>query len=102
MEPEQLVRVAEVRKALLSGEAAAIRTRAHVSQVAVARTLGVTDPCVNRWERGKRQPSAGVALRLWELLHSLDALVNDDDPAATGSVVRFSAGGVGRHEKRSD
>jgi len=40
------------------------RTRAGLSQAALAERLGCARPTVCRWERGRREPSLGVLVRI--------------------------------------
>lgn len=61
MAPVQLLRLAEVRAALSSGEAQRLREAAQLSIGEVARACGVDQSTVWRWERGTRKPRADVA-----------------------------------------
>lgn len=63
-----------VRLAIVSGEAAAIREAAMISQGELARGLGVSAACVSRWEGGGRQPKGEAGVRYARALADLKGL----------------------------
>lgn len=67
----QVLRLAEVRAAVASGEAERLRTAAHLSIGEVARACGVDQSTVWRWERGTRKPRGESALLYGQLLEQL-------------------------------
>jgi len=52
-----------------------MRERVGLTQTALARLLGVTQPAVSAWERGVRKPSGRPACLVERLHHSLDGPV---------------------------
>ena len=71
MAQAQLLRLADVRAALSSGEAQRLREAAQLSIGEVARACGVDQSTVWRWERGIRKPRADVADAYGQLIDSL-------------------------------
>ncbi|MGW0169526.1 helix-turn-helix domain-containing protein [Streptomyces sp. NPDC003343] len=67
----QLLRLAEVRAAVSSGEARRLREAADLSISEIAHACGVDQSTVWRWERGVRKPRGRLALAYGELLDSL-------------------------------
>jgi DNA-binding transcriptional regulator YiaG len=67
----QVLRLAEVRAAVTSGEAERLRTAAQLSIGEVARACGVDQSTVWRWERGTRRPRGEAALLYGQLIDSL-------------------------------
>jgi DNA-binding transcriptional regulator YiaG len=63
--------LARVRALVRSGAALRIRIDAGLSLAEVAATVGVTTGAISRWERRKRSPHGGPALRYLELLEAL-------------------------------
>jgi DNA-binding transcriptional regulator YiaG len=66
-----ILRLAQVRAAVSSGEARRLREEAQLSIGEVARACGVDQSTVWRWERGTRQPRGRPALALADLLEDL-------------------------------
>lgn len=71
MNRNEIVLLSEVREASRTGDAAAIRTRAALSQRDIARAIAVSPASVNRWEAGTRKPTGDAALRYGRLLRVL-------------------------------
>lgn len=71
MTDTQVLRLADVRAAVTSGEAERLRTAAQLSIGEVARACGVDQSTVWRWERGTRKPRGEAALAYGELIESL-------------------------------
>lgn len=71
MTDTQVLRLAEVRAAVTSGEAERLRTAAQLSIGEVARACGVDQSTVWRWERGVRKPRGEGALLYGQLIDSL-------------------------------
>lgn len=67
----QILRLAQVRAAVSSGEARRLREEAQLSIGEVARACGVDQSTVWRWEKGVRQPRGRPALVLADLLENL-------------------------------
>lgn len=65
------LRLARVRDAVSSGEAMRLRVEAALSISEVARSCGVDQSTVWRWERGARSPRGDKALKYGELIESL-------------------------------
>ncbi|WP_438478993.1 helix-turn-helix domain-containing protein [Streptomyces asiaticus] len=66
-----LLRLAQVRAAVSSGEAERLRVAARLSIGEVARACGVDQSTVWRWENGMRKPRGRGALAYGELIESL-------------------------------
>jgi transcriptional regulator with XRE-family HTH domain len=60
------------RELVRSGEARAIRERAGISRLEVARELGVDESTIWRWEKGATLPRGEVVSRYSRLLRLLD------------------------------
>lgn len=91
MEPEEspIVRMAQLRELIRSGQAREIRMRAGVSAGEVARELGIKDFQILSWENGVRTPRVTTAsLRYLDILLALAAL---DSRAGVGPT-RAGAG----------
>jgi transcriptional regulator with XRE-family HTH domain len=79
-----------------------LRRRAGITQQALAALVGVTRPCISRWESGTRQPRGEVLSRYRSALERLASLhtdrvhVNDGGPVGRPGLVRKPAG-LGRH-----
>ncbi|MGV4890378.1 helix-turn-helix domain-containing protein [Streptomyces viridosporus] len=71
MAQNHILRLAQVRAAVTSGEAQQLREAAQLSIGEVARACGVDQSTVWRWERGTRLPRGDKALRYAELIDSL-------------------------------
>lgn len=57
------------------------RTKAGLSQRAVAQELGITDAAVSLWETGKTLPRATLLLKLAALYGcTVDELLREDEP----------------------
>ncbi|WP_432135176.1 helix-turn-helix domain-containing protein [Streptomyces sp. bgisy154] len=69
----QLLRLADVRSALSSGEAQHLREAADLSISEIARACGVDQSTVWRWERGLRKPRGTAALLYGQLIDELRA-----------------------------
>lgn len=55
------------------------RTKAGLSQLEVAKKLGVTDAAVSMWETGKTAPRASLLLQIANLYGcTVDDLLNED------------------------
>ncbi|WP_443041630.1 helix-turn-helix domain-containing protein [Streptomyces sp. B21-083] len=67
----QVLRLAEVRAVVASGEAEQLRTVARLSIGEVARACGVDQSTVWRWERGTRRPRGEAALLYGQLIDRL-------------------------------
>src|SRR5690349_9422666 len=67
----QIVRLAQVRAAVSSGEARRLREQAQLTIGEVAHACGVDQSTVWRWERGMRQPRGRPALALADLIDCL-------------------------------
>jgi DNA-binding transcriptional regulator YiaG len=78
----QLLRLAEVRAAVSSGEARRLREAADLSISEIARACGVDQSTVWRWERGARKPRGEAALKYGELINELRHLGSNTDPDA--------------------
>jgi DNA-binding transcriptional regulator YiaG len=68
---QNLVRLANVRAAALTGDARRLRLAAGLSLREVAREVGCGPSTVHRWETGQRRPHGRAALRYAELLDEL-------------------------------
>lgn len=75
MSTTEIVSLAGVRLATESGRARAIRESARVSQSEIARSLGVSQACVSRWEAGDRLPRGKPAQRYARMLRDLERAV---------------------------
>jgi DNA-binding transcriptional regulator YiaG len=62
----------EAREAAKSGRAERVRVAAGLSQAEIAAAIGVTAPCVSRWEAGDRRPRGAAAIAYARLLQELD------------------------------
>ena len=71
MAQAQILRLADVRAALASGEAQRLREAAQLSIGEVARACGVDQSTVWRWEQGKRLPRGETAIRYADVIDSL-------------------------------
>lgn len=71
MAQAQILRLADVRAALASGEAQRLREAAQLSIGEVARACGVDQSTVWRWEQGKRLPRGQTAIRYADVIDSL-------------------------------
>ncbi|MEU9405077.1 helix-turn-helix transcriptional regulator [Streptomyces sp. NPDC048281] len=71
MTDTQVLRLAEVRAAVASGEAENLRVAAQLSIGEVARACGVDQSTVWRWERGTRKPRGEAALVYGQFINSL-------------------------------
>jgi DNA-binding transcriptional regulator YiaG len=60
-----------IRTRIISGEARQIREAAHLSQSELARSVGVDNTTLCRWESGERFPRGEAALRYAALLDRL-------------------------------
>lgn len=84
MSVKDTVAIAEARVRVARGDLAAIRTRAKLSQNAIAGAVGVNRIAVLRWERGERLPTGEPAVRLAKLLRDLEKVAGKapsiDDP----------------------
>jgi DNA-binding transcriptional regulator YiaG len=66
-----LLLLIEAREAARSGRGAALRTGAGISQAELADSIGVSAPCISRWEAGERRPRGAAALAYARVLHDL-------------------------------
>ncbi|MEV7240421.1 helix-turn-helix domain-containing protein [Streptomyces sp. NPDC093248] len=82
MTDTQVLRLAEVRAAVASGEAARLRAAAQLSIGEVARECGVDQSTVWRWERGMRKPRGDAALLYGQLIEQLRQRVTQTSPEA--------------------
>lgn len=80
--PEELVRIADVRRMCVSGEAKRIREAARVSLREMGSAIGVDHKAVAQWETGSARPDAGNALAF---AGALSALARFADPTRTRS-----------------
>ncbi|MFE7947374.1 helix-turn-helix domain-containing protein [Streptomyces sp. NPDC057426] len=71
MAQNQILRLAQVRAAVASGEARRLREAARLTIGEVANACGVDQSTVWRWERGIRSPRGDRALRYGDLIDSL-------------------------------
>ncbi|MFG3492970.1 helix-turn-helix domain-containing protein [Streptomyces sp. NPDC047972] len=79
-----VLRLAEVRAAVSSGEAERLRVEAQLSIGEVARACGVDQSTVWRWEKGARRPRGHGAIAYGDLLETLrkqTSCTNDKKPA---------------------
>lgn len=100
MESSDVVLLIEAREAVRTGRAARVRHAAGLSQGEVAAAIGVSAPCVSRWEAGDRRPHGVAAVAYGALLRQLAMQValhaeplliaNDVAPAGTGARSRTS------------
>lgn len=81
----QIMAVAEVRRAVANGEARTIREAARVSQSEVAEAVGVSQACVSLWESGDRVPTGQAARNYARLLRKLTAFKNLEELTRGGS-----------------
>lgn len=72
MTPNDLIDLADARRAALDGSARAIRLSAGLSETEVGGAAGVAGPTISRWERGLRQPRGLAAVRWIRLLRRLE------------------------------
>lgn len=73
MNPDQLVRLARVRRLARSGEARRLRKEAGLRQTEIAQAIDLDPVELCRWETGRRAPH-GMAALLWlDLLLDLGA-----------------------------
>jgi len=63
-----LTLLSEIRIAMETGEFVCRRGRARLSASEVARAIGVTPPCISRWEAVERAPKGEAAVRAARLL----------------------------------
>ncbi len=61
----------EARDAARTGRARRLREASGLSQVEVARLVGVRPSTINRWEAQERVPHGDVAIRWVRVLHDL-------------------------------
>ncbi|MGW1892111.1 helix-turn-helix domain-containing protein [Streptomyces sp. NPDC002004] len=71
MAQANVLRLADVRLAVTSGEAERLRVAAQLSIGEVARACGVDQSTVWRWERGVRKPRGEGAIAYGELIKAL-------------------------------
>lgn len=83
MADAQMLRLADVRSALSSGEAERLRVAAQLSIGEVARSCGVDQSTIWRWERGVRKPRGKAALVYGELIEALRQRSSSDDERET-------------------
>lgn len=56
------------------------RRKAGLSQMAVAKEMGISDAAVSMWETGKTRPRAAILSKLAKLYGcSVDELLSDDE-----------------------
>jgi len=68
---DDIAELARVRALVRSGLARAIREKAGVSQSELARSLGVHETTVAKWESGLRLPRSDVGRRYGRILRDL-------------------------------
>ncbi|MEU1497031.1 helix-turn-helix transcriptional regulator [Streptomyces sp. NPDC005732] len=78
----QLLRLADVRAALSTGEAQRLREAADLSISEIARACGVDQSTVWRWERGTRRPRGEAALLYGQLIEDLRKRTESEPPTA--------------------
>lgn len=83
MAQAQILRLADVRAALASGEAQRLREAAQLSIGEVARACGVDQSTVWRWEQGKRLPRGQPAIRYADVIDSLRKQSSSTDERET-------------------
>jgi transcriptional regulator with XRE-family HTH domain len=71
MDPEQILRLAEIRRLTASGEAKAIREHAGLSLREVAGAVRMSPSGLFRWENGERTPRGDAAIRYAKFLKQL-------------------------------
>lgn len=71
MDQAQVLRIVELRTAVSTGEARRLRVAAQLSIGEVARSCGVDQSTVWRWEKGVRRPRGSGALEYAELIAEL-------------------------------
>lgn len=79
---EDVLRLAELRHLIASGQARGIRERARLSLPEVATYCRVTYKTIRRWESGERSPRGDGALRYGYLLAALTDVENRRGVAA--------------------
>ncbi len=104
MTERDLMRVAEIRRAIRERQTQGIRELAGVTQTELAATLGVSRSAVSLWESGARAPRGAVALKYAALLAvlasgSTGTPYEDEDPAGKPGLVANSADCAGEHGK---
>lgn len=57
----------------------AARTKHGLTQHQLARHVGVTQPTIQRWETGQRNPRGDEARRYYEILGELDRMRHDTE-----------------------
>lgn len=67
-----VLELARVRDAAVSGRAAELRIGARLTQGEIARAIGVSAAAVSRWESGERLPRGDAASRYAALLGALE------------------------------
>jgi DNA-binding transcriptional regulator YiaG len=81
---ERLEAMLTIRRLQDSGQARRIREQAGVSVALLARSIGVQEATVWRWETGRSRPREDAALR-W--LAALERMADDTDPAKGGETM---------------
>lgn len=79
---EDVLRLAELRHLIASGQARPIRERAHLSLPEVATYCHVSYKTIRRWEAGERPPRGDGALRYGYLLGVLSEVASRRGVAA--------------------
>ena len=79
---KDVFRLAEVRGAVVNGEAVRLRVAARLSIGEVALACGVDHSTVWRWEHQKRLPRGEGALRYADLIESLRGRLSDERESA--------------------
>lgn len=72
MSTRQLMRIAEVRRRLKSGEARELRMAARMTLSEAAKVAGISTASAWRYENGERSPRAAQALAYARLLERLE------------------------------
>jgi DNA-binding transcriptional regulator YiaG len=68
-----------VRRLTRSGEAQRLRELGYLTQMDIARTIGVTGATVSCWESGKHRPTGPAALAYGRLLYAIAESNRGDD-----------------------
>ena len=66
-----VIELTKARRLLRNGQAQRIRVDAGLSQIEIARSIGVSAGTVSRWESGDRRPVGDAALAYARVLLSL-------------------------------
>lgn len=77
--PEELERISDIRRLLMSGAAKRVRESAHIRRSEVSRCVPCHPSALMRWEEGQRTPRPEVALRLADAYGQLLAVAISEE-----------------------